>query len=91
MAKTKNHLDRIKARIIGREGKVRKFIDDFNYIFGIIEPEEKIPDDVMVIVKMREESRAKKDWVASDRFRDQIKKLGYVLDDTKEGTIIKKI
>jgi len=71
--------------------KVRKFIDDFNYIFGIIEPEEKIPDDVMVIVKMREEARAKKDWVASDRFRDQIKKLGYVLDDTKEGTIIKKI
>lgn len=26
-AKTKNHLARIKARIIGREGKVRKFIE----------------------------------------------------------------
>jgi len=27
-AKTKNHLMRIKARIIGREGKIRKFIEE---------------------------------------------------------------
>ena len=71
--------------------KIRKLMEEFNYVFGIFDPEEKIPDSVMVIVKIREEARSKKDWVSSDRLRNQIKNLGYIIDDTKEGTIIKKI
>ncbi|MCH7827718.1 MAG: hypothetical protein IIC75_07095 [Bacteroidetes bacterium] len=31
-----------------------------------------------------------KEWKKSDQLRDKIHKLGYSIDDTKEGTVVKK-
>ena len=41
---------------------------------------------VKVFIQMRAEAKAKKDFAASDRLRDQLLALGIVLKDTKEGT-----
>ncbi|MBP6389491.1 MAG: cysteine--tRNA ligase [Flavobacteriales bacterium] len=37
-------------------------------------------------IRMRAEAKARKDFAASDRVRDQLARLGIVLKDTKEGT-----
>ena len=41
---------------------------------------------VKVFIQLRAEAKAKKDFAASDRLRDQLLALGIVLKDTKEGT-----
>lgn len=51
----------------------------------------EIPDDVLKIVKEREEARKNKDWKKSDELREKIKKKGWQVDDIKEGYKLKKI
>ncbi|MFH1296926.1 MAG: cysteine--tRNA ligase [Bacteroidota bacterium] len=38
-----------------------------------------------LIIGLRQDARAKKDWGASDRIRDKLEKLGIVVKDTKNG------
>jgi cysteinyl-tRNA synthetase len=45
-------------------------------------PEEAIG----LVVAMRQEARARKDWADSDRIRDALLQCGVVLKDSKEGT-----
>ncbi|MBI2031925.1 MAG: cysteine--tRNA ligase [Candidatus Levybacteria bacterium] len=54
--------------------------------------EEKIPDEVLELVKEREKLRRKKRFHLSDQIRHKIKKLGFDIEDKKDGsTEIKKI
>ncbi len=41
---------------------------------------------VALLIEMRKDARARKDFAASDRIRDQLKALGVVLEDGKAGT-----
>jgi cysteinyl-tRNA synthetase len=41
---------------------------------------------MQLIIKMRAEARAKKDFATSDLVRDELAKLNIVLKDGKEGT-----
>ena len=49
-----------------------------------------IPSEIKKLVKERETARKNKNWDLSDKLRDKINKLGYTIDDTKEGSIVKK-
>jgi cysteinyl-tRNA synthetase len=51
---------------------------------------EKIPAAVVKLAKERLAARNDKDWAKSDELRDKISKLGYVVEDSKEGYKIKK-
>ena len=55
--------------------------------------EEKIEisNEVKKLVKEREEMRKKKNWEEADNLRKRIEKAGFSVDDTSEGTKIKKI
>jgi cysteinyl-tRNA synthetase len=51
-----------------------------------LEPELRaIPDEVLALVEQRQQARAAKNWAESDRLRDEIAKLGWVVKDTKDG------
>ena len=45
---------------------------------------------VQTLLDARAKARAEKNWAESDRLRDEITKLGYVLKDTKQGQQISK-
>lgn len=47
-----------------------------------------IPENVIDLVKEREKARTEKNFTESDRLRDEIMKLGFVLKDTENGTEI---
>jgi len=49
-----------------------------------------VPEDVKKLVDEREEARKSKDWKKADELRDKINKLGFVIDDTEDGSIIEK-
>lgn len=51
-----------------------------------LEPEDAtIPVEVQVIVEERAAARSNKNWAESDRLRDEIAALGWIIKDTKEG------
>jgi len=51
----------------------------------IVESAEDTPEQVQALLTQRQLARENKDWEASDRLRDQIGELGYVVEDTSDG------
>lgn len=50
-----------------------------------------VPSEVKVLLAQREEARAHKDFTESDHFRDEIEKLGYIVNDKPGGYDLLKI
>lgn len=71
-------------------------MDYFDQVFGLNlrqwQPKENtIPEEVTALLELRKLSRANKNWAESDRIRDEIKGLGFELEDTSEGMKVKPI
>jgi cysteinyl-tRNA synthetase len=47
--------------------------------------ENKPSEKVLDLLEGRERARANKQWVESDRLREQIAALGWTVQDTKDG------
>lgn len=48
----------------------------------------KLPEEVQKLVEARNEARKNKNWAESDKIRDELISKGYIVKDTKEGTIV---
>ncbi|MEM2899758.1 MAG: cysteine--tRNA ligase, partial [Thermoplasmata archaeon] len=63
------------GNVLGILGKKRTVSDD-----------EKIIESLMgLIIEIRQQARARKDFSTSDKIRDRLKEIGIVLEDTHEG------
>ncbi len=51
---------------------------------------EEIPQEVMNFVNERTQARKNKDFALADELRNKISDMGYVLEETRQGTTIKK-
>jgi cysteinyl-tRNA synthetase len=61
-----------------------------NSVFGLIlSGQAEIPQEIKELVHQREEARKGKDFAKSDELRNLIAKHGYVVEDTKEGPVVK--
>ena len=49
-----------------------------------------LPDEIQQLVDRRAAARKNKDWKLSDTLRDEIKALGYILEDTPQGQKVRK-
>lgn len=85
--------------IIRNETKSPKFADlllKFDSVLGlkIDEMPENgsvdLPDEIAKLVELRNTARAEKNWAESDRLRDEIQAKGFVVKDTKDGTVVEK-
>ena len=45
----------------------------------------KLSDVVDLLLNMRMEAKANKDWASSDKIRNELQKLGFVIKDKKDG------
>ena len=76
----------------GIEGLRSLFQDMVFNVLGLKREEAAHADDtaldglVQEFIRMRAEAKARKDFAASDKVRDQLAALGITLKDTKEGT-----
>jgi cysteinyl-tRNA synthetase len=50
----------------------------------------KIPREIKHLLSMREKARASHDWKKADKIRDRIHELGFFIDDTPTGAVLKK-
>ena len=83
----------------------REAIEHFDYVLslGLAEAAKKllaekekssagedIPDEVNELVKQRAEARKAKDFAKADELRAKITELGYIVEETRQGTVIRK-
>src|SRR3989338_2755093 len=72
--------------------KVCDFLLEIDNIFNILErKKEKIPKEILNLVKEREKARQEKNYGLADHLREKIKEKGYYVDDTEKGSIVKKL
>ena len=50
----------------------------------------ELPADIQALADARVQARKDRDWKKSDELRDQLKALGYIVEDTKEGQKVRK-
>ena len=68
------------------------YLNVFNSVFSFIDEGEIIlPDNVEELINLRNIARIKKDWNLSDSLRSQIKREGWLIEDTADGQKVKKI
>jgi len=83
-----NLLSRNQAKII------YSFFQEINKIFGLVDFKKinkNIPKKIRDLAKEREFCRKNKDWQRADQLRKEIEKEGFVVEDTKDGPLIKII
>lgn len=95
----------VNEMIWGKEGLSKSDIDqieklflDYDQIFGLKfakylqkGKKEKIPEKIKKLVTQRMSMKQKNDFAAADRLRNRIEGLGYKVEDTLQGPVIKKI
>jgi len=80
-----------KIKIGKEEAKmVLEFVKELDSVLGILEKREvKLSEEVKRLVKERELARKNKDFKRADEIREKLKKMGYILEDSEGGTIVK--
>jgi cysteinyl-tRNA synthetase len=56
-----------------------------NRVLALNREAATVPLAVTELVQQRQHARAEKNWAESDRLRDEIAALGWVVKDTKDG------
>jgi cysteinyl-tRNA synthetase len=56
-----------------------------NSVLALHRDEQVAPPEVLELVEQRQKARAEKNWAESDRLRDAIAALGWIVKDTKES------
>ncbi len=65
---------------------------DMDKVFGLgldKIKKQKIPKEILELVKQREKHRQTKEWQKADEIRKQIERQGYEIEDTAKGAVIK--
>ena len=61
-------------------------------VLGLRVPaEESWPEEILALVRQRQEARTRKDWAMSDKLRDELKMRGVVVEDKSDGPRLKKV
>ncbi len=79
---------------LNKEEKERliDFIKKVNRVIDVVDiKEEELPEEILRKIKEREEARKRKDFALADKIRDELKEMGIILEDTREGTRWRKI
>ncbi|MBU8901725.1 MAG: hypothetical protein KOO69_03210, partial [Victivallales bacterium] len=85
-----NSLSKYGAEIILEQ--YRKFDEIFG-VFNVDTDKEAddVPAEVLEMAEKRCAARASKDWATADTMRDQLKELGWVVEDSADGFLVKRI
>jgi len=67
-------------------GRALGFVRDLDRVLAILPDEAAdLPEGAAELIAAREAARANRDWVASDRLRDELAALGIAVEDTRDG------
>ena len=78
------------------KGELKACTEVFDELTGVLgicynnDSESAIPEEIQKLAEERQEARKAKDFVKADALRDKISELGYIIEETRQGTTIKK-
>ena len=77
------------------KGDIAAYYDEFTALTNVLgllynKENDDIPAEVADLVEQRRAARKAKDLALADALRDQITELGYTVEETRQGTIVKK-
>ncbi len=67
--------------------------DELTGVLGLLynrKTEEEIPAEVLELAEQRKNARKEKNFALADELRDRIASMGYIIEETRQGTKIKK-
>ncbi|MCF7852354.1 MAG: cysteine--tRNA ligase [Simkaniaceae bacterium] len=67
-------------------------LQHFDQVLGVMlfNEEQDIPEELLEALRLRQEARIQKDFKAADHYRDLIHSHGYIIEDSPEGSQLKK-
>lgn len=74
------------------KGFLQAVLDLFNNLIGVLgllyekKSEEAIPEEVKSLFEKRVKAREEKNYALADKLRDEISELGYVVEETRQGS-----
>ena len=69
-----------------------KTLTELAGILGLLSRQaEEIPEQVMKLAEERKAARQSRDWARSDQLRDEIRALGFLVEDTKDGQKVRAL
>ncbi|MGI5840621.1 MAG: cysteine--tRNA ligase [Patescibacteria group bacterium] len=74
--------------------KKRATLLDFDRVLGLglgKIAKEEVPGEVLELLRKRDEARENKEWILADELRDEINKRGYLIEDSAEGSRVRRI
>ena len=73
--------------------KAAELFDSITSVLGILQHQkaEEFPAEALALLEERAIVRKAKDWARADAIRDELKAMGYAVEDSKDGAKLKKI
>lgn len=72
--------------------KAHDLLKEIDTIFNVLDFEkEKVSKEIEELISQREKARKEKNWKKSDELRGKIKKLGFWVEDTDKGPVVKNL
>ena len=79
----------------GKEALERaaKLFDDMTNVLGILQHKkaEEFPKEAVALLNERAEARKAKNWARADQIREELKAMGFAVEDSKEGAKLKRL
>ena len=76
----------------GEAGATGTLLEDVNRVLGFLEPEKsEVDTEAVKIMELRQQARKARNWPEADRLRDELAARGWVVQDTAQGPVLKKI
>ena len=65
--------------------------DEMTGVLGLLKKDDDVDEKAEELVKLRAEARKNKNWAESDRLRNELKEMGYQVEDTPQGQKLRRI
>lgn len=77
------------------KGDVQVYSGEFSALTNVLgllynKNDDEIPAEVNDLIEQRKAARKAKDFALADELRDKITAMGYIVEETRQGTVVKK-
>lgn len=77
------------------KGDIKAYQDEFSALTNVLgllynKKDDEIPAEITALIEERKAARKAKDFAKADAIRGKITEMGYIVEETRQGTIVKK-